>query len=370
MNKMEDYYNILGVPRNASDEEIKKAYRKLAHKYHPDKGGDASQFKKINEAYQILSNKDKRAQYDKFGRIYEGGMPGGQNGFSWGFPGDRWDPETMREKFGEDFNFGDLGDIFEDFFGFGRQTARTDFRRGKDIEISIEMPLEAVLKNQEKSIKLYKFVVCSRCDGKGAEPGTKINECFSCRGTGEVQQIQKTILGSFTRITICPACKGEGSKPEKFCNVCSGEGRIKDDEEIKIRIPAGVDSNQEFKIEGKGEIGRKNGRAGDLYVRILIKKHPVFERRGDDLHITFPISFSQATLGDEVELPTLEGSKLLLKVPAGLQSGKILQISGKGIPHFSGYGRGNLYVTLTIKTPSKLSKRQRELLEELKKEGI
>ncbi|PIU98223.1 molecular chaperone DnaJ [Candidatus Wolfebacteria bacterium CG03_land_8_20_14_0_80_40_12] len=360
-----DYYQILGVSRNASLDEIRKAYHKLAHQHHPDKGGDEKKFKEINEAYQTLSDKEKRSQYDGFGQAFEGGQPGFDFGFGPGF-----DFESIRERFGGGFDFEDIGEMFEEMFGFGSGTGRKrDFKKGKDIEIDIEIPLEAILKSQEKEISLYKMVSCSRCQGKGAEPGTPINECFSCRGTGQVQQIKKTIFGSMTRVTVCPECGGEGLRPEKPCNVCQGEGRVKGEDKIKVFIPAGVDTNQVIKIEGKGEAGRKAGRNGDLYIRIFIKKHSVFRRKGDDLFSVVPISFSQAALGGEVELVTLEGKKMLLQVPSGTESGKVLRISGKGIPHFSGYGRGNLYVELVVKTPKRLTKKQKELLEQLRKEG-
>jgi molecular chaperone DnaJ len=356
-----DYYQILGVAKDASQDEIKKAYRRLAHRYHPDKGGDAERFKEINEAYQVLSDKEKRNQYDRFGRVFEGGgfqdQPGWDFGFGQGFQG-----------FGEDFDFSDIGDIFGEMFGFGGR--KKDFKRGKNIEVEIELPLEATLRAQEKEISLYKQILCSRCQGSGAEPGTKINECFSCRGTGQVQQIKRTPFGSFTRYTVCPECGGEGSRPEKPCNVCRGEGRVKGEDKIKIFIPAGVDQNQVIKVEGKGEAGKRAGSPGDLYVRIFVKKHPVFKRKGDDLFLSLPISFSQAVLGDEVEITTLEGKKILLKIPAGTESGKVLRISGKGIPHFSGWGRGNMYVELVVKTPKRLTKKQKELLERLREEGL
>lgn len=373
---MKDYYAILGVPRNASDEEIKKAYRKLAHKYHPDKGGDEKRFKEINEAYQVLSDKDKRAQYDRFGRVFEGGAgPGFEpSGFSWGFgPGFGWDTEAMRDRFGEDFDFMDFGQMFDDFlggFGAGPDQRARRRNRGKDIEIDIELPLEAVLTGREQTIPVYKFIQCTRCHGTGGEPGKAIKECFSCRGSGEVQKIQKTFFGSFTYMAPCPECQGEGNKPEQPCNVCRGEGRIKGEEDIKVFIPAGVDTNQEIKIEEKGDAGKRGARAGNLYIRIFVKKHPVFERRGDNLYVQVPISFTQAALGDEIEIPTLEKKTVLLKIPQGTESGKILRISGKGIPHYSGYGRGDLYVELIVKTPKKLSKKQKELLEELRREGI
>jgi len=361
-----DYYKILGVPRDASPEEIKKAYYKLAHKYHPDKGGDKEKMKEINQAYEVLSNKEKREQYDRFGHTFDGA---GNNDFNW-----QWN-----RPFGEGSNFefsfedlGDIGDIFENFFGFEKTRGfrKSNLKKGRDIRIDIEIPLEATLSDLTKEISLYKEVVCSRCQGKGAEPNTTVKECFACRGTGEVQQVKNSFFGFFTRWTVCSECKGEGRIPEKPCNVCKGEGRIKGKEDIKIVIPAGVDSNQIIKIPRKGEAGKRGGVSGDLYVRVLIKKHPVFERKGDDLFITIPISFSQAVLGDEVEIPTLEGKKILLKVPAGSESGKVLKISGKGIPHFGGFGRGNLYVELIVKIPKKLTKRQKELLEKLKEEDL
>jgi len=360
---MKDYYQILGVPKNASPEEIKKAYYKLAHKYHPDKGGDDKKFKEINEAYQVLSNKEKRAQYDRFGRVFEGTEPDFDFQWAWGRP-----EIDFEDIFRTDFS--DLGEMMEEMFGFGIPRQRKDLKKGKNIEIDIEIPLQECLKGKEKEVTLYKYIICSRCQGQGAEPGTKIKECFSCRGTGEVQQIKRTFFGSFTRYTVCPECKGESQRPEKPCNVCQGEGRIKGEEDIKIWIPAGVDTNQVIKVEGKGEAGKRGGRSGDLYVRVFVKKHPIFERKGDDLYVEVPISFTQAVLGDEIEVPTLESKKILLKIPSGTESGKILRISGKGIPHFSGYGKGNLYVELIVKTPKKLTKKQKELLEKLREEGI
>lgn len=363
-----DYYQILGVDKKATPEDIRKAYHKLAHQYHPDKeGGDEKKFKEINEAYQTLSNAEKRAQYDQFGRVFEGGGP--QAG-GWDFNGQGGMPGGFDFNFGQNFGASDLGDIFEEMFGFGSRPRRTSVKRGKDMEMNLEIPLEATLKTFEKEIPLYKTVVCSHCRGKGAEPGTKLNECFSCRGTGEVQQIHKTIFGSMTRAAVCPECSGEGQRPEKPCTVCRGEGRIKGEEKITIAIPAGMDTNQVIKVEGRGEAGRKGGKNGDLYIKIFVKKHPLFQRKGDDLFLDSPISFSQAALGAEIEVPTLDGKGIILKVPQATESGKVLRISGKGIPHFQGYGHGDLYVKLTVRTPKNLTKHQKELLEELKKEGI
>jgi len=367
---MKDYYNILGLSKGASQDEIKKAYRKLAHKYHPDKGGDEKKFKEINEAYQVLGNKEKRSQYDKFGRTFEEG--GSQPGFDFGKGFD------VGKGFG--FDQVDFGDIFEDFFGFGRRTRRRNINRGRDIEIELKINLGDALKGIKKNITLSKFVVCPRCQGSGAEPNSKVRECPTCRGTGEVQQIKKTIFGTFTRYIPCPECGGEGKIPEHPCNVCKGEGRIKGEENIEIFVPAGIDSGQTIRISGKGEAGRRGEKSGDLYVKIFVRPNPVFERKGDDLYTQVAIPFSRACLGGEIEVLTLEKKKILLKIPQGTQSGKVFRISGKGIPHFSGWaiargarpfrGRGNLYVKLNIETPKRLTKKQEELLKRLKDEGL
>jgi len=363
---MESYYKVLGVEKNASSDDIKKAYRKLAHQYHPDKkGGDEVKFKKINEAYQVLSNEEKRKQYDSFGGAQQPGAGGGGFNSTWS-----WGAQTQQDGFNNvEFDASDLGDIFQEFFG--RKSKKKNIKRGNDIEVSFELSLEDVLAIVKKEILVKKFNTCNRCSGTGAEPGTKINECFTCRGIGEVQEIKKTFLGSFTAHVTCPDCNGEGQKPEKKCNVCKGEGRVKEKEKIKIVIPAGIDNNQVIKVAGKGEAGKKGGQSGDLYVRIFIKEHSVFQRRGDDIYMTLPITFSQAALGDEVKIPLLEKNKtVIFKIPSGAEHGKIFKIANKGIPKFSGWGKGNMYIVLTIKTPKKISKRQKELLKELKGEGL
>jgi len=372
-----DYYEVLGVQKTASQDEIKKAFHKLAHKHHPDKGGDEKKFKEINEAYQVLSDKQKREQYDQFGRVFENGMPGGGAGQGWDFNWAWGNRNQGNQEF--EFDFGDIGDVFEEFFNSGNQrTARKDVKRGKDIQVDIEIPLEKTLKETVEKITLVKYVVCHRCNGNGAEPSTKIKECFSCRGSGQVQQVKKTIFGSYTTFAVCPECQGEGTRPEKPCNVCKGEGRVKAEDMIEVAIPAGVDTDQIIKVEKRGEAGRKGGKAGDLYARIFVKRHSVFERRGDDLYTSISINFSQAALGDEVEVETLDknlsaGSgqaKLILTVPSGTESGRVLRVSGKGVTHFGGYGRGNLYIELKVKTPKKLSRKQKELLDKLKEEGL
>ncbi len=361
---MKDYYQILGLSRNASKEEIKKAYRKLAHKYHPDKsGGDEKKFKEINEAYQILSDENKKSQYDQYGTVFEGG---GQTGGGQGFNSQSWGDFGG----GFDFDMGDIGDIFEEAFGFSSPKRTGDKRKGKSIEIDLEVPLKDTLKGMEKEFNLKKFISCSRCQGEGAEPGTNKNQCFSCRGTGKVQQIKKTIFGSFTKVTVCPECEGEAQKPDKPCNVCSGEGRVNKEEKIKVFIPAGIDNNQVLKASGKGHAGKKGGRSGDLYIRITIKEDSVYKRKGDDLYRSLFINFSEAVFGGEKEFETVDGKKISVKIPSGTDSGKILKISNKGIPCFSGFGRGNLYLKLIIITPKKLTRKQKELIKEIKKEGL
>src|SRR3989344_1097371 len=316
---MKDYYTILGIGKEASTEDIKKAYRKLAHKFHPDmKGGDEQKFKGLNEAYQVLSDGDKRAQYDKFGRVFEEGAAGGgqsSEGFrwAWGSPGASQPDFEEGANFG--FDFQDFGDIFDEFYGGAQPERRQEAKRGRDIEVELQIPLEAALKTTQQTIHITKLNICTRCQGVGAEPGTKVKECFSCRGTGEVQQIKRTIFGSFTRVGICPECAGEGMRPGKPCNVCKGEGRVKNEEAIPVAIPAGIDTNQILRVEGRGDAGRKKGKSGDLYIRIALKKHPVFERKGDDVSMKKEIAFSQAVLGDEIEVPPLEGTAVLVGVP-------------------------------------------------------
>ncbi|HOK35093.1 MAG TPA: molecular chaperone DnaJ [Candidatus Pacearchaeota archaeon] len=364
---MKDYYKILGVSENASEEEIKKAFYRLAHQYHPDKGGSAEKFKEINEAYQILGNKEKRAKYDaarKSGFDFEGtpfgagaeGSPFGR-GFDFG-------------DFGGFGDFGDFEDIFEEFFGgspFGFSRQRET--KGKDIAIELELTLEEVFSGVQKEITLHKLVVCPKCGGTGVEPGAKMEICPSCRGEGQVHQVHQTFFGSFTRTGICPQCNGTGKIPEIKCGRCGGEGRIKDFERISFFIPAGVQNNEVIRIEGKGDAGTRGEKPGDLLVKIRVKDHPYFQRRGDDIYYNLDVNFSQAALGDKVDIPTL-GGKIELKIPAGTQAGKLLKLKGMGIPHLNSRGKGDMYVKINVKTPTKLTKKQKELIEKLREEGI
>ncbi len=360
-----NYYEILGVDRGASDEEIKKAFRKLAHQYHPDKtGGDEIKFKEINEAYQVLSDKQKRSQYDQFGSTFEGAQSGagGFGGFDFsGFGG------------ANGFNFeGDLGDIFGDIFG-ARNAGGARPGRGQDVPVDVELGLEEALMGVEKEVRIFVASACQKCDGTGAEPGSKLEECKTCGGSGQVQRQRRTMFGVFAQNEICPDCRGTGERPEKNCTKCGGDGRVKEERTIKVKIPAGIADGQTIRMDGQGEAGYrpagKGAAAGDLYITVHVRRHPDFERRGDDLFSRLEVSFTQAALGDSVAAPTLKG-KIKLKIPSGIQSGKVIKIKGAGMPHLEGRGEGDLYITIQIKTPENLSRRQKNLLEELRKEGL
>ena len=354
---MEDYYKILGVSRSATKDEIKKAYRKLAHKHHPDKGGDEATFKKISEAYHVLSDDKKRQQYDSFGK--SGSSAGASSGPSaGGFGG-----------FSEaDFDF---GDIFEEFFGFGggpRQ--RKKKAKGEDIRVRIVTSLERVIKDEKRKIKLEKLFSCEKCGGVGDEKGAKKKTCSTCNGQGKVKRESGTFLGSFAQITVCPECEGEGTVSDKKCDACYGEGRVKKAKEVEITIPAGIDTGQVLRVEGGGNAGRKGTPPGDLLVEIVVENKTKFKRKGADLYYEVPVSYAQAALGDKVEIKLLSGKSVNLKIPGGSKPGDIIRMSGKGLPKLSGYGQGNLYVTFRIDVPKKLTKKQKELLQDLKKEGL
>lgn len=346
-----DYYNVLGVDKGASQDEIKKAYRKLAHKHHPDKGGDEARFKEASEAYGTLSNKDKRAQYDQFGRTFDSSQFGGASGFG-GF-----DPRNMGNM-GFDF---DLGDIFGGGFGGNRRQPQ----KGQDLQIALEIDLEEVLVGVKKTVTLNKEIICNTCSGKGAEPGSKINICSSCGGSGRVR---RNIMGMISVQTVCPSCGGEG-EPEKPCKECRGEGRKREKVNIEIEIPEGVQTGQTVRITGGGEAGRRTGQTGDLLIEIFVRKHSKFKREGRDLLTSSTISFSQSVLGGKIDIETLDKKKLELKIPKGVESGKVMKLSGKGLPEIHG-GMGDLYVQLNVKIPRNLSRKQRKLIEELEKEGL
>ncbi len=367
-----DYYEILGVAKDASEVEIKKAYRKAAQKHHPDKGGDEAKFKEVNEAYQTLSDKQKRSQYDQFGSAFgqAGGQPGGgfyqqggfsgQEGFS-GFGGGQY----SQQGFNINLDDLDLGDIFGSFFGGGAgKSRRTGPIQGDDISVNIEISFEDAFWGVEKEIELYKRDKCERCHGNGAEPGTKIETCKTCNGSGKVRKTQQTIMGAFTQVVTCPDCRGEGKKAQKPCVKCGGDGRVKEYKRIKIKIPAGISSGQTIEIEGAGEAGLKGGPNGNLFATVNVSKHEEFERVGNDIKVVVPISFTQAALGGEININTLKG-KIAFKIPAGVQSGKIFKIANMGMPYIHSNKTGNLLVEVMVVTPKKLTKKEKELFLEL-----
>ena len=359
-----DYYKILGVPRNASKEEVKKAYHRLAHQFHPDKkGGNEGKFKEINEAYQVLGDEAKRAQYDRFGTVFEHGRGPEQGGFEWagGFP--------FGGGFGADFDF---GDIFEDVFsgfGFGGVDTRRRSKKGRDIQIEFEIPFEEIIFGGRHSVDINKVSVCEHCQGSGAEPGAKMQKCGTCQGRGRVERTQRTFLGALSQITACPACQGRGEMPEQVCRECGGKGALKRLETLEIFIPKGVEDGEQLKISGKGEASPFGGVPGDLYVKVRVQPDKAFRRQGDDLIMQLPIKFTQAALGDSVDVQTPD-SAIKLKIPEGTESGDILKIRGKGVPLARGYGRGDLLVEIKVLTPRHLSKQAREVVERLKEEGI
>jgi len=360
-----NYYEILGVPKNAGDDEIKKAYRRMAQKYHPDKpGGDEAKFKEINEAYQVLSDKQKRGQYDQFGTTFEQAQAQGGAG---GFNGFR-DFSGFAEAFSGGGDFGGFGDIFSDLFGGGRGgRASSQVQRGKDISMEILISLEEAAAGVEKELNIRKPVVCSRCSGQGGEPGSKIETCPECGGSGAVSRTRRAGFFSFTSTETCPTCRGAGKKASNPCSQCGGDGRVNEQVKIIVRIPAGIESGQIIKLSGQGEAPPLGGRPGDFYVTVNIQPHSNFKRKGEDLYYDLFIHFTQAALGDEIEIPILEGS-VKLKIPIGVESGEIIRLKGQGMPRFQGRGRGDMMVRIHVRTPKKLSKKARKLLEELREE--
>lgn len=363
-----DYYKVLGVPRNASRDDIKRAYRKLAHQHHPDKGGNESKFKELNEAYQVLSDDSKRAQYDKFGRVFEGARgAAGQAGFegAGGFP------------FGEEFRgFGDFdfGEIFEDVFsgagfGFGGADTGRRSKKGRDIQIELEIPFSEIIFGGRHGIEINKVSTCEHCQGSGSEPGAAWTKCGTCQGRGRVEKTQRTFLGAFSQVSVCPACRGRGEVPETECRECGGRGTLRRPEAIEIFIPKGIEDGELLKISGKGEPSAAGGVPGDLYVKMRVLADATLRRQGNDLVMALPVRFTQAALGDSVEVQTPDGV-IKLKIPEGTESGDILKVRGKGVPMARGYGRGDLLVEIKVLTPRHLSRKARETVEKLKEEGI
>jgi molecular chaperone DnaJ len=359
-----DYYQILGVPRSASEDEIKKAFRKLAHQHHPDKGGgDEAKFKEVNEAYQVLSNKEKRAQYDRFGEAAF--RPGGG--------GVRWEDFAGQGGFGgfrtETVDFGDIGDIFGDVFGFGSRRNRTGSSSGSDIEAEVSVPFVEAAFGTTRTVNLRKAIRCPRCSGTGAEPGTAVDTCPTCRGAGQVERTQQTFIGSMRSVTVCPTCKGEGKVVKSACRRCHGDGRVNETEELSVKIPAGIDNGQRIRLAGRGEAGERGAPSGDLYLRVRVLPDRRFDRDGEDAFSTIRVPLTTAALGGSVSVETIDGS-VRLKIPPGTAAGKIIVLKGKGIPRLEGRGRGDHRVTVDIIVPTRLTARAKKLLHDLQHEGL
>jgi len=349
-----DYYDVLGVGRDASDTDIKKAYRKLAKQYHPDVNpGDSeaeAKFKEVNEAYEVLSDPQKRSRYDQFG--HAGVDP---NGFS-----------SAGAGFG-DFGFGDISDIFETFFGgsgFGRSSrSRTGPQKGADLKYSVTILFEEAAFGVEREIVINRNETCETCKGTGAKKGTTPEKCSHCNGTGQVQYRQNSPFGQFITTRTCDACHGEGKIIKDPCTECKGKGKVRKNVKIMLNIPAGIDDGQTISLRGEGDHGLRGGPPGDLFVTVNVKPHPIFKRQGNDVVCEIPITFVQAALGAELEVPTLDG-KVKYNLPEGTQTGSIFRLKGKGIPYLRGSGRGDQYVKVEIDVPKKLNDRQKALLRE------
>ena len=363
-----NYYETLGVGKNASKEEIKKAFHQQAHKYHPDKnGGDDKKFKEVNEAYQVLSDDSKRTRYDQFGSA-DGGMGGGnyggqQGGFGGGFEG--FDFSGFQN--GQGFEMGDLGDIFGDFFGGGMGRGTKNSRKGRDIQTEIDLSFEESVFGVKRKIILEKQSTCDVCKGTGGKVGAKMNTCKTCNGQGQVREVRRSILGSFSTTKICEACLGTGKIPSEKCSNCHGAGVLRKQKELELNIPVGINNAEMLKMAGLGE-DIQGGPSGDLYIKIKVKSHPVYKRDGLNLTMDLPIKLTDALTGVVYKLKTLEGDMIEVRIPEGINHNELLRVRGKGVP--SSRGRGDIILHIQVKMPSKLSRKAKEIVEELKKEGL
>ncbi len=365
-----NYYDILGVSKGASDDEIKKAYRKAAHQHHPDKStGNEAKFKEINEAYQVLSDKTKRAQYDQFGQTFNQGQGGSSAGGGQGFSGFDFSGFDFGQA-GGNFGGSDFEDIFSNIFGGGGGGSSRERQKGRggDIQVDIEINFSEMVSGVKKKVRLYKNAQCGHCNGTGGEPGSGTKTCPTCKGAGQVQKVMRSFLGSFSQVSTCPECEGVGKIHEKKCAQCGGDGRVKKEEEIDINVPAGIENGQTISLRGAGEAGAHGAPAGDLYVLVHVALHKKFKRAGLDILSEEEIGFSMAAIGGEIEIETIEGN-LLLKIPSGTQSGETFRVRGKGVPDLHGRGRGNHLVKIIVRVPRRISREQKKLLEELRSTG-
>ena len=347
MSSQRDYYEVLGVGRSATQEEIKKSYRRLARQYHPDVSDvpdTEARFKEINEAYEVLSDPEKRVAYDRFGHTRPGGA-----------------------GFGFDFGFRDPFEIFEEVFGRGfgfRTSTRRGPRRGADLRYDLRLTFEEAAFGCEKEIEVMRYDTCPECGGSGAEPGTSPVRCSECKGTGQVRRVQRSILGSFVSVTTCPVCQGEGKTISLPCSRCGGKGRVYVSRRLTVTVPPGVDGGTQIRLAGEGEMGERNGSFGNLYVVLSVEPHPIFQRRDDDIIVELQVNLAQAALGAEVKVPTLEGEDEI-SISPGTQSGTVLRLRNKGIPHLRQNGRGDELVLVQVVVPTKLSRQQKRLFQEL-----
>ncbi|MEW9107807.1 molecular chaperone DnaJ [Cytobacillus gottheilii] len=342
-----DYYEVLGVSKSASKDELKKAYRKLSKQYHPDinkEPGADEKFKEVKEAYEVLSDDQKKAHYDQFGHTDPNQGFGGGGGFE---------------------GFGGFEDIFSTFFGGGGSRRRDPNapRQGADLQYTMTLSFEDAVFGKETSIEIPREEPCDTCDGSGAKPGTKVETCSHCQGSGQLNVEQNTPFGRIVNRRACHHCSGTGKNIKHKCSTCGGDGKVQKRRKINVKIPAGIDDGQQLRVSGQGEPGVNGGPAGDLYVVFAVRSHEFFERDGDDVYCEMPVTFVQAALGDEVEVPTLHG-KVKLKVPAGTQTGTKFRLKGKGIPNVRGYGTGDQHIIVKIVTPTKLTEKQKQLLTE------
>ncbi len=355
MAEKRDFYEVLGISKTASDDEIKKAYRKLAKKYHPDLNPDdktaEQKFKEVSEAYEILSDKEKRSRYDQFGHAgVDPNFGAGAGGYGSGFGG---------------FDMGDIfGDIFGGFGGFGgSRSARRGPKRGTDVSAEITITFEEAVFGCEKEISLYRIEQCPDCNGSGAKRGTDVVTCSVCGGRGQVTTTQRTILGNMQSVTTCTACGGKGKIAKEPCSKCAGKGRVKKNKKIKVKIPAGINDGQTISLSGQGNAGEQGAPSGDLYVSVYVIPSQTFERKGFDVSYKMDISFAEAALGATVEVPTLDG-KVKYEIPEGTQPGTVFRFKGKGVPYLKRNGRGDQYVMVNVVVPKHLTAKQKELLKE------
>lgn len=345
-----DYYEVLGVSRSATEDELKKAYRRLAKQYHPDANkeqGAEARFIEINEAYEVLNDPQKRAAYDRFGHAGVGNGAAGA-GFS---------------DFG---SFSSINDLFETFFAGTAAGAqrRSGTQRGADLRYELTITFEEAVFGCQKEIELPRWETCPTCRGNGAQPGTSTSRCSACQGTGEIRRVQQSIFGQFVNVTMCERCRGEGRVITTPCEKCRGQGRVRNNRRVVVNIPAGVDDGINVRVTGEGEVSARGGTPGNLYVVLTVKPHQFFKRQGNDILYELPISFTQAALGDEVEVPTVDGKTTLLKIPAGTQSSRSFRLKGMGVPVVHSSARGDEHVIVKVVTPSSLTAEQKRLLEE------